>query len=201
MERHVQHPASRFFASLQPLREVRCSRGLTQRRKARKQLMLLSLILSSFLSARRLPSAQQLALLRKMPADLLRYTGGAQAGRRRHGRLQPGRVQEPRVPMRGDALSGPGRRARRSSGAWTRAGGRSTPRSAIRPKSGNFGRKGQPHGGPSAVAFWLAELDQAVLVLRESELGPKYKERIEPTRAEDSARRPGGWPSRAIRSG
>jgi hypothetical protein len=43
---------------------------------------------------------------------------------------------------------------------------------------GNFGRKGAPHGGPSAVAFWLAELDQAILVLRESELGPKYKERI-----------------------
>jgi hypothetical protein len=45
-------------------------------------------------------------------------------------------------------------------------------------EEGGFGRKGVPHGGPSAVAFWLAELDQAVLVLRESELGPKYKERI-----------------------
>jgi hypothetical protein len=45
--------------------------------------------------------------------------------------------------------------------------------------AGHFGRKGAPHGGPSAVAFWLAELDQAILILRESELGPKYKERIE----------------------
>ena len=42
-----------------------------------------------------------------------------------------------------------------------------------------FRPRGRPHGGPSAAAFWLAELDQAVLVLRESELGPKYKERIE----------------------
>jgi hypothetical protein len=31
---------------------------------------------------------------------------------------------------------------------------------------GNFGRPGAPHGGPSAVAFWLADLTQALLILR-----------------------------------
>jgi hypothetical protein len=46
-------------------------------------------------------------------------------------------------------------------------------------KQGGFSQKGSPHGGASAVAFWLAELDQAILVLRESEFGPKYKDRIE----------------------
>ena len=44
---------------------------------------------------------------------------------------------------------------------------------------GNFARDGGPVGGPSAVAFWLCELDQAILVLRESSFGPEYKERIE----------------------
>ena len=68
-------------------------------------------------------------------------------------------------------------------------------------EEGDFSRKGAPHGGPSAVAFWLAELDQAVLVLRESELGPKYKDRIDAARAEDSQGRPLARRSRDIRSG
>jgi hypothetical protein len=46
-------------------------------------------------------------------------------------------------------------------------------------EQGGFSRPGAPHGGPSAAAFWLADLGQAMLVLRESELGPQYKERIE----------------------
>jgi len=46
-------------------------------------------------------------------------------------------------------------------------------------EDGGFSRPGAPHGGPSAAAIWLAELNQAILVLRESELGSHYRERIE----------------------
>ena len=46
-------------------------------------------------------------------------------------------------------------------------------------ETGKFGSEGKPHGGPSAVAFWLADLGQAMLVLRESDLEPQYKERID----------------------
>jgi hypothetical protein len=44
---------------------------------------------------------------------------------------------------------------------------------------GNFARDGGPVGGPSAVAFWLCELDQAILVLRESKFAAEYKDRID----------------------
>jgi hypothetical protein len=44
--------------------------------------------------------------------------------------------------------------------------------------TGGFSRKGAPHGGPAAAVMWLAELDQAILVLRESELEPRYRSRI-----------------------
>ena len=66
-------------------------------------------------------------------------------------------------------------------------------------EKGNFSRDGGPHGGPSAVAFWLADLGQAVLILRESELGPKYKDRIDqltPKIRQAAA----GWPSLVTRS-
>ena len=62
-------------------------------------------------------------------------------------------------------------------------------------EKGGFSRKGAPHGGPSAVAFWLADLDQAMLILRESELGPKYKDRIDATGAEDPQGRPLAGPA------
>ena len=35
-------------------------------------------------------------------------------------------------------------------------------------EEGKFGREHVPHGGPSAAAFWLADLGQALLILRES---------------------------------
>ncbi|MCC6124112.1 MAG: hypothetical protein IT426_04060 [Pirellulales bacterium] len=44
---------------------------------------------------------------------------------------------------------------------------------------GHFARDGGPAGGPSAVAFWLCELDQAVLVLRESRFAAEYKDRLD----------------------
>ena len=52
-------------------------------------------------------------------------------------------------------------------------------------EAGNFGRKGTPHGGPSGVAFWLAELDQAVLVSRER-IGGEVQGANRAARAEDS---------------
>jgi hypothetical protein len=45
-------------------------------------------------------------------------------------------------------------------------------------ETGGFSRKGAPHGGPAAAAMWLAELDQAVLVLRESNMEPQYRDQI-----------------------
>jgi hypothetical protein len=45
-------------------------------------------------------------------------------------------------------------------------------------EKGSFSRIGAPHGGPSAVAFWLADLAQAVLIVQESDLEPKYRDRI-----------------------
>ncbi len=123
-------------------------------------------------------AAQQLKLLEKMPADLLRYTGGARPNT--------------------DGLAGHNQGGFKSpefqSGAMhymVRAIVRRDPRcidegwlaidATFREQNeqGGFSRPGAPHGGPSAAAFWLAELDQALLVLRESELGPKYKERID----------------------
>jgi hypothetical protein len=44
---------------------------------------------------------------------------------------------------------------------------------------GHFAREGGPVGGPSGVAFWLCELDQAVLVLRDSQFAAEYKIRID----------------------
>jgi hypothetical protein len=46
-------------------------------------------------------------------------------------------------------------------------------------EQGNFARDGGPVGGPSAVAFWLCELDQAILVLRESEFSKEYKDQVD----------------------
>jgi hypothetical protein len=123
-------------------------------------------------------SAQELALLKKMPADLLRYTGGARPD------------AEGMVTYNKDGFKSP----EFQCGAMhylIRAVVRQDQRcvdegwSAIdatfrqQTEKGNFGREGAPHGGPSAVAFWLADLNQAILILRESDLGPKYKERIE----------------------
>ena len=123
-------------------------------------------------------SAQELALLQKLPPDLLRYTGGARPdenGMVNHNRggfkspeLQRGAMfYLIRAVVRGDQ--------RCVDEGWKAID--ATFREQT--EKGNFGRQGAPHGGPSAVAFWLADLDQSLLVLRESKLGPKYKDRIE----------------------
>jgi hypothetical protein len=150
------------------------SRANVPRRKGRE-------VFSAILVFLVLPApavGQQLALLRKMPPDLLRYTGGARpnadgmAGYNRDGFKSP----EFQCGAMHYLVRAIVRRDQRCiAEGWTAID--ATFR--YQTEQGGFSRQGAPHGGPSAVAFWLAELDQAVLVLRESEFGPKYKERIE----------------------
>lgn len=121
---------------------------------------------------------QQLDVLRKMPRDLLRYTGGGRPDA--HGLVghNQGGFKSPEFQrgamhalVRGVVQEDP----QVIDDCWRAID--ATFREQT--EAGNFGRPGAPHGGPSAVAFWLAELDQAVLVLRESEFGRNYKEKID----------------------
>ena len=122
-------------------------------------------------------SAQELALLEKLPGDLLRFTGGARPD------------ENGMVGYNRDGFKSP-EFQRGAMHYMIRAVVRKDPKcidegwqaidAAFRQQTenGGFSRKGTPHGGPSAVAFWLADLNQAMLILRESEFGPKYQERI-----------------------
>jgi hypothetical protein len=138
----------------------------------------LSLVLLAFLGSTSHSFAQQLDLLRKMPSDLLRYTGGARpnsdglASYNRDGFKSP----EFQCGAMHYLVRAVVRRDERCI-----AEGWSAIDATFRRQNeqGGFSEKRAPHGGPSAVAFWLAELDQAVLILRESEFGPKYKDRID----------------------
>jgi hypothetical protein len=121
---------------------------------------------------------QQLALLRKMPGDLLRYTGGARPNADGMASYNKGGFKSPEFQC--GAMHYMVRAIVRRDERCT-AEGWSAVDAAFRYQEpdGAFGHEGAPHGGPSAAAFWLAELDQAVLVLRESDFEPKYKERID----------------------
>ncbi len=122
-------------------------------------------------------SAQELALLRKIPADLLRFTGGARPDRNGLVAYNQGGFKSPEF-QRG-AMHYLIRAVVRQDRQGVEDGWRAIDATfAQQTEKGNFGREGAPHGGPSAVAFWLADLDQALLILRESELGPVYKDRI-----------------------
>jgi len=122
--------------------------------------------------------AQQLALLKKMPADLLRFTGGARPDADGMASYNQGGFKSPEF-QRG-AMHYLVRAAVRGDARCVEEGWRAVDATFRQQnEQGSFSREGAPHGGPSAVAFWLAELDQAVLVLRESKLGPQYRERIE----------------------
>jgi hypothetical protein len=112
-----------------------------------------------------------------MPADLLRYTGGA--GPDADGMVGYNRGGFKSPEFQCGAMRYLVRAVVRKDQRGVENGWRAIDATfRQQTEKGNFGREGAPHGGPSAVAFWLAELDQAILVLRESELGPKYKERI-----------------------
>jgi hypothetical protein len=121
---------------------------------------------------------QQLALLKKLPPDLLRYTGGARPNAEGMASYNRDGFKSPE--FQAGAMHYLVRAIVRRDERCTAEGWKAIEATfRYQNEQGGFGQKGAPHGGPSAAAFWLAELDQAVLVLRESELGPKYKERIE----------------------
>lgn len=122
--------------------------------------------------------AQELDQLRKIPADLLRYTGGARPDERGMAEYNRDGFKSPAF-QRG-AMHYMVRAIVRGDERCVAEGWKAVEATfQYQTEAGGFSRKGAPHGGPSAAAFWLAELDQAILVLRESPLGPKYKDRIE----------------------
>ena len=123
-------------------------------------------------------SAQELSLLKKMPADLLRYTGGARPDAEGMVTYNKGGFKSPE--FQGGAMQYLIRAVVRGDQRCVDEGWQAIEATfGQQTEKGNFSRDGGPHGGPSAVAFWLADLGQAVLILRESELGPKYKDRID----------------------
>ena len=123
-------------------------------------------------------SGQELALLEKFPPDLLRYTGGARpdadgmVAYNRDGFKSP-EFQRGAMHYMIRAVVRKDRRG--IDNAWRAID--ATFRQQH--ERGNFSRDGGPSGGPSAVAFWLADLGQALLILRESELEPEYRQRID----------------------
>jgi hypothetical protein len=122
--------------------------------------------------------AQELALLKKMPGDLLRYTGGARPDADGMVSYNQSRFRSPEFQRL--AMHYLIRAVVRNDERCVEEGWRAID-ATFRQQTveGKFGRDGAPHGGPSAVAFWLADLSQALLILRESELVPKYQSRID----------------------
>jgi hypothetical protein len=121
--------------------------------------------------------AQELALLRKIPADLLRFIGGARpdaAGMVTYNQtgFKSPEFQRGAMPYLIRAVVRQDRRCVEE--AWRAID--ATFREQT--EEGKFGRLHAPHGGPSAAAFWLADLGEALLVLRESELEPAFRTRL-----------------------
>ncbi len=114
-----------------------------------------------------------------MPPELLRYTGGARPDADGMvGYNQQGAFRSPEF-QRG-AMHYMVRAIVRNDPRCVEEGWRAIDATMReQTEEGGFSRKGAPHGGPSAAAFWLADLSQAVLVLRESPMGPQYKDRID----------------------
>jgi hypothetical protein len=176
MHRHIRS-LQYLVCALAPLREDSGRRRADTKAQRHKGSSWLIIVLSiAWWSASAF--GQQLELLQKMPGDLLRYTGGARpnadgmAGYNRDGFKSP----EFQCGAMHYLVRAVVRRDQRCiAEGWTAID--ATFR--YQTEEGGFSRQGAPHGGPSSAAFWLAELDQAVLVLRESEFGPKYKEQIE----------------------
>jgi hypothetical protein len=146
-------------------------------RKRPLAVLLLAFVASFWFFPSFLP-AQQLTLLQKIPPDLLRYTGGAwpdvngMVGYNRDGFRSP-ELQRGAMQLMLRSIAAEDRKG-------VEAGWRAIDATfAHQTELGHFARDGGPVGGPSAVAFWLCELDQAVLVLRESRFAAEYKERID----------------------
>jgi ABC-type transport system involved in cytochrome c biogenesis permease subunit len=145
--------------------------------KATSCILLLS-ILGINMSMASSAASQQLAVIEKMPDDLFQYTGGAKPNAQgmvadnRDGfkspEFQRGAMHYMmRAIARGDAAA--------VNEAWPAIDATF----AHQTEEGGLSRKGSPLGGPSALAIWLAELDQTMLVLRESKLEPQFHDRIE----------------------
>jgi hypothetical protein len=166
-----------FLRAFAPLRESLSGRQPHAKAPSRSGFLFLFTVAVFFV----LPISvfgQQLALLRKMPGDLLRYTGGARPNAEGMASYNRDGFKSPE--FQAGAMHYLVRAIVRRDERCTAEGWKAIEATfRYQTEEGGFSRKGAPHGGPSAAAFWLAELDQAVLVLRESELGPKYKERIE----------------------
>ena len=113
-----------------------------------------------------------------MPADLLRYAGGARVDAEGLVGYNRGGFKSPEFQC--GAMRSMVRAVVRGDRQGIDDGWRAID-ATFRQQSddGGFSRQGAPHGGPSAAAFWLAEADQAILVLRESPLGPAYRSQIE----------------------
>jgi hypothetical protein len=123
-------------------------------------------------------AAQQLKLLEKMPGDLLRHTGGAKPNDKGWAGHNQTDFRSPEFQcgaMHYMTLAIVRRDERGIDEGWTAIDATFREQN----DAGGFSRPGLPHGGPSAAAIWLAELDQAVLILRESRFAPKYKKRID----------------------
>jgi hypothetical protein len=176
MRRHVC-TLYRLLCAFAPLREVRCSLGTHAKAQRRKGLVLCISVVG-LLGFSTSAFGQQLDVLRKMPSDLLRYTGGARPNA--EGMAEYNREGFKSPEFQCGAMHYLVRAVVRRDERCVAEGWNAVEATFRRQtEDGGFSRKGAPHGGPSAVAFWLAELDQAILVLRESEFGPKYKEPIE----------------------
>jgi hypothetical protein len=117
--------------------------------------------------------AQQIEVLQKIPQELIRHTGGARPNR------------EGMVGHNGGGFRSPGfqrdaaryliRGVMRSDTKMVDDAWRAIDATFERQKAeGHFGKRHDSGG----VAFWLCELDQALLVLRQSRLGPQYEKRI-----------------------
>lgn len=120
---------------------------------------------------------QQLAVLKKIPPELLRYTGGARPD-------AEGLVEDNRGGFRSPEFQ---RKALWRMIRGIVAGNPTVVEDGWRAidatfrhqsPDGSFSQAGSPHGGPSAAALFLADLSEAMLILQESRLATMYQERI-----------------------
>jgi hypothetical protein len=121
--------------------------------------------------------AQELALLRRIPADLLRFTGGARPDAAGMVTYNQSGFKSPEF-QRGAMLYLIRAVVRQDTRAVEEGWRAIDATFREQTEEGKFGREHVPHGGPSAAAFWLADLGEALLVLRESALEPAFQGRI-----------------------
>ncbi|MEN6407275.1 MAG: hypothetical protein ABFC77_12485 [Thermoguttaceae bacterium] len=134
-----------------------------------------SLLLVGWLAS--LGASQELALLRKMPAETLRYTGGARPDAQGMVAYNQDGFKSPEF-QRGAMHSLILAVVRNDQPAVASAWRAIDATFAHQQEDGGFSRPGAPCGGPSAAAFWLSSVSEAILVLRESPLEPEFREQI-----------------------